>query len=103
MPSISAGRSPNSAARPSTASWMGSSTGGTSAYSLRNMVPPRTIRHVRRVLAFGGSVRLGQAQGLVGDVVENHLPAHRCDTRHARRRYQRGEAELVREAVAAEG
>src|SRR5690606_33499934 len=48
-------------------------------------------------------VRLGQAQGLVGDVVENHLPAHRSDTRHARGGYQRAEPVLAGEAVSAEG
>ncbi|CAM5235947.1 hypothetical protein SGLAM104S_03009 [Streptomyces glaucescens] len=37
VPSMRAGASPNSAARPRTASWMGRFTGGTSAYSLRNI------------------------------------------------------------------
>src|SRR5690242_17628421 len=105
VPSMRAGRSPKSAAWPRTASWMGSSTGGTSAYSLRNTVPPRRPRaSVRPAYGLSGaSVRLGQAEGLVGDVVENHLPAHRSNTSHARGRYQRGEAEFPRESVAAEG
>lgn len=46
-PSIRAIASPNSAARPSTASWIGSVTGVTSAYSLWNtIVAPRCVLRV---------------------------------------------------------
>ena len=38
-----------------------------------------------------------------GHEVEDHLPAHRSNTRHARGGYQRGEPEFAREPVPAEG